>query len=128
MKLFHSIKRYKPSLFISWSIFTPRMWFIGRFLKREEVVHHKNRDKVDNRIGNLELCSSTGQHSLKHHPEVMHKLRTINKGIRRSPKTEFKKGQKPWNFGKKFAYKPHPWSKNRPRNKKGRFISFDGMK
>jgi len=48
---------------------------IGRFLKREEVVHHKNHIKTDNRLENLELCESPGKHTSSHHPEVMEKLR-----------------------------------------------------
>ena len=28
---------------------------IGRLLERNEQVHHKNQDKIDNRIGNLEI-------------------------------------------------------------------------
>lgn len=43
---------------------------IGRYLTRKEVVHHKNHIPTDNRIENLELCESAGQHTLKHHPEV----------------------------------------------------------
>jgi len=76
---------------------------IGRYLSFEETVHHKNNIKTDNRIYNLELFSSRGEHTKKEHPEVIDQLRTINIGIRRSPKTEFVKGQKPWNFGKVFS-------------------------
>lgn len=73
---------------------------IGRYLTKKEVVHHKDHDETNNNIDNLELFSSAGQHSLIGHPEVIETLRTINIGIRRSPKTEFKKGQKPWCTGK----------------------------
>lgn len=39
---------------------------IGRHLGKEERIHHKNGDKLDNRIGNLELCSNQSEH-MKHH-------------------------------------------------------------
>lgn len=41
--------------------------FLGRKLKKEEVVHHISGDTSDNRIENLELVKNNGEHRTKHH-------------------------------------------------------------
>ena len=42
---------------------------LGRFLKPEEVVHHINRKRADNRIENLMLFKNASEHSMFHFPK-----------------------------------------------------------
>jgi len=58
------------------------------------LIINKNHNITDNRIENLELFPTHGQHTKIAHPEIMEKLKKtqIKKGQHFSPNTEFKKG------------------------------------
>lgn len=40
---------------------------LGRYLCENEVVHHINENRIDNRVENLLLCASISEHTLIHH-------------------------------------------------------------
>jgi len=54
---------------------------IGRPLRRDEIVHHINRDKTDNRIENLALMANR-DHSLEHSKDAHVPQSPIPKAVR----------------------------------------------
>lgn len=70
---------------------------IGRILEKSETVHHIDGDHANNNPENLQLFKTRGEHTRIAHPEIAVKNSKINIGMRRSVRTEFKKGMTPWN-------------------------------
>jgi len=47
---------------------------LGRYLESQEIVHHKNGNRLDNRIENLELVSNKSEHAKIHMPKTLYYL------------------------------------------------------
>jgi len=48
--------------------------YLGRYLTPEEVVHHKNGDRLDNNIENLQLLTGKGAHRKLHEADKQYYL------------------------------------------------------
>ncbi len=58
--------------------------YLGRFLLKQERIHHKNGNRIDNRLENLELIESHSEHMRQHwadkgsrDPELIARIRAI---------------------------------------------------
>lgn len=65
---------------------------IGRYLTKQEVVHHIDGNRKNNKLSNLKLFANDGEHMKIGHPKHCKKIGKINKGKHFHPITEFKKG------------------------------------
>lgn len=61
---------------------------LGRILDKEEVVHHKDRNRSNNSIDNLELKKSQSEHMQEHYPKGTHIYKDIHPWLGKKHKKE----------------------------------------
>lgn len=96
---------------------------LGRLLSKDELVHHKNNDKMDNSINNLEIKSNP-EHTKLHAREMWDQ---------RSPEKRAEIGQK---ISRSKKGKPQPWIhdvidkyvRGKPRSEEFKQKVSEGMK
>lgn len=67
-------------------------WVMEQHLKRKlkhgEVVHHLNGKVSDNRVENLVVCKSSGEHTAKYHPRKNNPNGTFKRGTTKLRKAD----------------------------------------
>lgn len=53
-------------------------YFLGRKLDKKEIVHHKDKNKLNDKPDNLILCANAKEHINKFHPEVSERIKLNN--------------------------------------------------
>ena len=61
---------------------------LGRFLKKNECIHHIDGDKANNKIDNLLLCKNVAEHTKIHIEMEKFMFQLIKKGVVYYDKTE----------------------------------------
>ena len=91
-----------------------RYWLIvekklGRYISSNEIVHHINGIKDDDRIKNLQVMSQA-EHMRLHKTGMRHTKKSLKKMSKtwfkkghKPPKTAFRKGHKAWATGRRFT-------------------------
>lgn len=89
---------------------------IGRYLTSKEQVHHKNKNRADNRIENLHLCKNDAEHKKLHRKEYKFKKKcSWCRKVKSLKHFQLKKGR-PYSWCYACIYqktKNKPWVLNR---------------
>jgi HNH endonuclease len=105
---------------------------LGRYLKPEEVVRHKDGNTLNNRIENLELVDSVAHHHSIHHPLIDMSDRTccLCGSKQTSPRHDRKRERPKWLNGPyegQFMCRPcymHEWYAKKKRTKQKTMTNY----